>query len=251
MVRRLGLFALTCGLWLAPTRSEATVLRTFAGTVPVTLREVRFEAALTISGDTLTIVLSNDSTSLAPPSPTRNPADLLTSFYFDVFDGVSRPTLVYTGASGDVCLTDRNAPDDCSVVDAENDLRAFAAGDGTWQLKSGLTLQPGSDVLSFGIGTAGNNSLTPNGFNGNVVGGFDYGIYAGDVTTQNLHARYLVKELATFTFSGVSGFSEADISSEALFGLGTRPDSTGFVPEPSSAALLALGLLLLAARRKS
>jgi hypothetical protein len=59
-----------------------------------------------------------------------------------------------------------------------------------------------------------------------------------------------VKQLATFTFSGVSGSSEAEISTEALFGLGTQPDSTGYVPEPSTAALLGLGLLL-GARRKS
>ena len=250
-MRRLSLLALICGIWLAPATSRATVVLSFTGTVPVTLTEVSFEAALTISGNTLTVVLTNDSMSLAPPSPTLNPNDLLTSFYFDIFDGVNRPILVYTGASGDVCLGDKDAADDCSVVDAENDLRAFVAGDNTWQLKSGLTHQPGTDVLTFGIGTAGNNSLSPNGFNGNIVDGFDYGIYAGDITTQNLDGTLLVKELATFTFSGVSGFTEADISPEALFGLGTQPDSTGFVPEPSTAALLGLGLLALGARRRS
>jgi hypothetical protein len=249
-VRRLFVTALICALSLIPTSSWATVVLNFSGTVPVTLTQVKFEADLTIAGNNLTIVLKNDSQSLAPPASTLNPADLLTSFYFDIFNGSTRPTLTYTGATGDVCFTKKNQADDCGVVDKGGDLRAFVANDNTWQFKSGLTLQPGTDLLTFGLGTAGNNSLTPNNFNGNIVDGFDYGIYAGDVSTQNLHTTLLVKTMATFTFSGVSGFTEADISDQALFGLGTQPDSFGLVPEPATASLLGFGLLALAASRR-
>jgi hypothetical protein len=235
---------------LIPASARA-VSFTFEGTTPDTLIDVKFTADLSIVGDTLTLVLTNDSLNhVDGPSPSLNPNDLLTSFYFDVFDGVNRPTLTYTGASGNVCLTSRTAADNCGVVDKENDLRAFVAGDNTWQFKSNLSLSLGSETLTFGVGTAGNNSLSPNGFNGNVVDGFDYGLYAGDVTTNNLHNRLLTTGSITFTWSGATGFTDADISSEVVFGLGTQPDSSGLVPEPGTALLLGAGLLGLAWHRR-
>lgn len=220
---------------------------TFEGTTPDTLVDVRFTADLSITGDDLAITLTNDSLNHGSgSSPTLNPDDLLTSFYFDVFDGSSRPTLVYTGAAGDVCLTSRTSPDDCTVVDQEADLRAFSAGDNTWQFRDSLTFLPGTETLTFGLGTAGNNDLSPNNFQGNIVDGMDYGMYAGDITTANLNNRLLVNETITFLFSGATGFSDADISEEVMFGLGTRPDSTGLVPEPATNLLLCLGLIGLA-----
>jgi hypothetical protein len=81
----------------------------------------------------------------------------------------------------------------------------------------------------------------------------DYGIYAGDISTQNLNGKLLIQGSATFYFTGLTGFTEADLSAEALFGLGTQPDSTAFVgtpiPEPGTAALLSLGFVGLALRR--
>jgi hypothetical protein len=47
-----------------------------------------------------------------------------------------------------------------------------------------------------------------------------------------------------------SSTASTTIPSEALFGLGPQPDSTGLVPEPSTGSLVALGLLGLAASRK-
>jgi hypothetical protein len=239
-------------LLLAPSASIATTTYSFQGTTPDTLVDFSFRADLTISGDTLTIVLTNDSMSLNPASPTLNPNDLLTSFYFEINDGANnRPTLTYVSAIGDVYLGDKNTPD--PLVTAGANVRAVVAGDFSWAFISGSTLQLGSDVLSFGIGTAGNNSLSPNNFNGSIVDGMDYGIYAGDISTQNLNGKLLIQGSATFYFTGLTGFTEADLSAEALFGLGTQPDSTAFVgtpiPEPGTAALLSLGFVGLALRR--
>ena len=46
-------------------------------------------------------------------------------------------------------------------------------------------------------------------------------------------------------WSGATGFSDADISGEVLFGLGTQPDSTGLVPVPEldSGMLVGGGLI--------
>ena len=246
-----------------PAISQATTTFVFNSTTPDTLVDVRFTADLTISGNNLTVVLTNDSLNHTNgPSHSRNPNDLLSSFYFDIFDGTSRPTLTYAGATGNVCLFMNAAIDNCAVTQepgdgsSEADLRAVVNNDDGWQLKQNLTLVMSGAPLTFGIGTAGNNSMTPNGFMGNIVDGIDYAIYAGTTGTAteggapSLNGSYLVHNTATFTFTGVSGFTEADIGPKALFGLGTQPDSTRLVPEPSTGLMLAVGLLGLAYRRR-
>lgn len=202
---------------------------------------VAFKAELSISGNNLTIQLTNES-----PGSSLNPADVIGSFYFDIVNGSNvRPTLTYTGATGDVYLGDKNNPDPLQTAGAN--LMAVNPGDNTWQFK---TMNPALvPFLGFGLGTVGNSSLT-NSFNGNIVGNIDYSIYKGEVTTANLNNRLLVKETATFNFTGVSGFTEDDISRNFAFGLGTAPDSF-LTPEPSTALLLVLGLFaqLIGARR--
>lgn len=264
---RRGFWGAVLALSLLPGAAQA-INFTFEGKTPDTGVDVRFTADLTIVGDTLTIVLTNDSLNHTNgPSSSLNPNDVLTSFYFDIFNGTSRPTLSpgiipatspYTGATGNVCLTLEFLPDDCSVVDKEGDLRAFVAGDDTWQFRDGLDWQVGSSLpLTFGMGTAGNATFAStepviggggNGFMGNIVNGFDYGLYAGDVTTANLKDKFLTTGSITFTWSDptLEGFTDADIVNQALFGLGTRPDSFALVPEPGTGLLLMTGLLGLA-----
>jgi hypothetical protein len=245
----LALAAVILAVGAAAPRAKA-VSFVFEDTTPDTTIDVRFTADLGIVGDTLTLVLTNDSLNHANgPSPSMNPNDLLSSFYFDVFDGFSRPTLVYTGAIGDVCLTDKDGADDCTIVDKEADLKAFVGGDDTWAFRDDTALSFGDETLTFAVGTVGNNSFTPNGFNGSVVDGFDYALYAGDVTTNNLDNDLLTTGSITFTWSGATGFDDGDIGSEVVFGLGTQPDSFGFVPEPGTGLLLAMGLVGLALDR--
>jgi hypothetical protein len=267
------------GLILLPVTSEATVNFTFEGISNKGVN-VRVTADLTISVNSLTIVLTNDSQNHSEGgADSANPDDLLTSFYFDIFDGSSRPTLTYTGASGDLWTLISGGSD---TDETDIDLRAFNNGDGSYQFKdtfsTGInggdcTTHPGQGCwtdkdgvpeplligngeLHFGFGTAGNKQNLPNhdGFNGLVVDGLDYGIFSGDdIETASLNNLLAVKDSITFTFTGVSGFDEADIADEALFGFGTRPDSLGFVPEPNTVLLLGMGLLGLGwrARRRS
>ena len=202
---------------------------------------VSFEADLTISGNTLMVQLFNNS-----PTNSLGPNDVLASFYFDVLNkGNTRPVLTYVSAVGDVYVGSRNSLD--SLQTSNSNLKATASGDKTWQLK---TMSAGSNpFLGFGIGTVGNNNLSPNAFNGNIVDGLDFGICRNEVITQNLNGKLLVRNTAVFTFTGLSGFSESDILGRVAFGLGTAPDSLKpgtVIPEPSSVALAVVSIVLLA-----
>ncbi len=199
---------------------------------------VSFEADLSITGNILTVVLRNTS-----PATSSAPNDPLSSFYFDIFNGATRPTLAYVSATGNVYLND--------VLQTAGANLMVPATNGGWQFKD--TDETAFPFLGFGIGTVGNNTTVPpnpgplitdpdNQFQGSLVGGINYSIYAGDNVTHNkLVSELLVKEMATFTFSGVSGFTNADLGSVA-FGLGTGPDSLHIVPLPAAVLLGALGL---------
>ena len=220
--------------------SQATVIQDVTAISGVGT-SVNLQAQLTISDDILTVELFNLST-----DSSKAPDDLLSSYFFDIIDNSgNRPSLTYLSAIGDVYLTSKKDPD--SLEEADADLKAVAFGDGTWQYTS---FDPAIDpFLGFGIGTVGNSALSPNNLNGNIVDGMDYSIYAGDIATQNLNDRLLVKSGATFTFSGLTGFNEGDIAAESVFGLGTAPDSLVHVPEPATIGLLCLGLLVFRKRK--
>ena len=202
---------------------------------------VRFEAELAISGDMLTIVLTNNS-----PVDSLNPDDLLGSFYFDIVNAAGdRPVLTYVSAVGDTYKGVKDGSD--IMLEAGANLQALSAGDNSWQFKElDVDYIPN---LRYGIGTVGNNNLFPNGFNGNIVGSVDFAIYKGEIATQSLtNPDVLVKETATFVFSGLTGFSEDDIVDDFAFGLGTAPDSL-LTPEPATVVLLGLGGVLLRRRK--
>jgi hypothetical protein len=112
--------------------------------------------------------------------------------------------------------------------------------------------------LGFGIGTVGNSGFGPNnGFTPSIVGTgntmINFAIYrGGDIDpTGVLNNRFLVKNTATFTFTGLSGYTEANIVDKVVFGLGTSPDSTltVSVPEPATYALIVAAAIAVVARR--
>ena len=239
MNRMLSTVLVGLGMCFVPLTAGATVVLEHSDP----LYDV--QAELTISGDTLTVVLRNNS-----PTPSEEAVDLLTSFYFDIANGTNRPTLTYTSATGDVVTGDEEIPDVLETASA--DLLADVSREDTWQFKQGLSLVHDGETMTFALGTVSNKRLNPNGFDKKVVLRENYGIYTGDVTTNALDSAALVKDFATFMFAGVTGFDESDISQVAGFGLGTRPDSlyltrggssTSPVAEPASALLLGAGLL--------
>ena len=240
---------------------------------------VQFQADLSITSGTLTIDLFNTS-----PVDSSAAADVLGSFYFDIFDGSSRPLLNYASAGGKVWKVISNALDDPynytppsvaggtgtytlatgippSPPHVDSDLKATKAGDQTWQFRAMNPLA--GPLLGFGIGTVGNTGFPGNGFDPAIVGNgstmIAFSIYKNGniVPVGNLRNEFLVQNHARFTFSNVGAFTESHIVPRVVFGLGTGPDSVIVaVPEPSAMALAAcgagaLGLAAMARRRVS
>jgi hypothetical protein len=226
-------------LFCIVSASHATIEFVASGTSAKGV-DVTFEAQLTLSGDILTVVLTNNS-----PVDSLNPDDLLGSFYFDIAntDGI-RPVLTDESAVGDIYKGVKNGAD--TLIEMDADLGAPGV-DGGWQAKE--MVASSIPFVGFGIGTVGNSALSPNGFSGNLVEGINYAIYTGEITTQSLtNPDALVKDNATFVFSGLTGFSEADISPEFAFGLGTAPDSL-ITPEPATMVLLGMGSFIVRKRK--
>ena len=191
---------------------------------------------------------------------TMAPSQLLTSVYFNVLSGTTPAPLTYKSASGNVFLA-LNGTDDSAALYTPptppsttgtwstsplpippSNLKAENRGDNTWQFRDVFSLVASVPPLKFGVGTVGNAALNPNGFQGNIVDGFDFGIYTGDVETQNLDKTLLVKNSALFQFEGFSTFSLPQVSPHVVFGFGTNPEYIVTVPEPSACVSLALGI---------
>ena len=221
---------------------------------------VSFAATLAISGSTLTVTLDNTS-----PVNSTAAADVLSSFYFDILSGTTRPTLNYIGGSGFLWQVRSGTTDlpysytpqtYTQTSGTLSNIRAVNNGDASWQFKTmDATAAP---QLGFGIGTVGNSGFGPNnGFTPSIVGTgntmINFAIYrGGDIDpTGVLNNRFLVKNTATFTFTGLSGYTEANIVDKVVFGLGTSPDSTltVSVPEPATYALIVAAAIAVVARR--
>jgi len=254
--------ALTMTAWIAivslAENALGSIVFPVSGTSAVG-NPVSFAATLSMMGNTLTVQLDNTS-----PGNSTDAADILTSFYFDIVSGTSRPTLTYAAASGFLYLV-RSGTTDLPYSytpqtftqgsGTASNIRAVNNGDNSWQFRSMAAASPPN--LGFGIGTVGNSGLSPNGFTPQIVGQgntmINFGIYrGGDINPIGvLNNKYLVRNTATFTFTGVAGYTEANIVDRVVFGLGTSPDSTLTVslPEPGGFALVAAAAIVPVARR--
>ncbi len=208
--------------------------------------DVHFRSTFSFVGNHLTVTVENLSTEAI-----MNPDELLGSMYFEIKNSADAyPVLTNYTAVGDTYLTSKNGPEVLQTPNAN--LVATAARSDKWQFKDSFnpSLNP---FTRFGVGTVGNSGLGSNGFNGQIVGGIDYAIYTGNITTNNLNNKILVKDKITFGFDGVTSYSADDVQSVA-FGLGTAPDSVIFgvvaVPEPTFAGLLFAVSALCISRRK-
>lgn len=217
----------------ASSRSDAVIFVGAGG-------DLAARAEFTVSGNTLTVVLTNTST-----ADVSVPADLLTAVFFDI---AGYPPATFSPVSA--LLSGGSAvyfgPDGSGNVGGE------------WAFGSGFSGAP--DDATLGISSAGFGLFGSANFNGpnlagpNAVNGPNYGLLsAGDNTTTGnamvTGAVPLIKNQVTFTLTGSVPFSENDISNVS-FQYGTSLSEPNIpsdgnpphVPEPSTMLLLGLAL---------
>jgi|LakMenEpi03Aug12_release.lakeMendotaPanAssembly.Ray.scaffolds.fasta_scaffold559652_1 hypothetical protein len=247
-----ALFALLTLIALVALPARGEVL--LSSSLPISVsgtsaagNHVSFLATFTTSGSTLFLDLVNNS-----PTPTTAPADVLASFYFDVFQDGTRASLQYAAASGQVYQVRSGASDlyvPGSLPGGATDLRALTTGAGTWQFRQMDALL--APQLGFGIGTVGNSLYGDNGFTPKIVKQNDYALYSTGTGTDidptgNLPGRLLVRGTASFAFTGLNPNRPVVLQDKFVFGLGTSPDSTiTAMPEPAALALLAPSALFV------
>ncbi|MEP6754161.1 MAG: XDD4 family exosortase-dependent surface protein [Chthonomonadales bacterium] len=245
-----------CGLaaLLAPQKSSGQ-LYTFSAsgnaTNPVTA-SVSFQTSGP-TNDLLNIVLCSTSA-------TTSRSDVLTAVYFGV---TYTPTaLALAAASGTVTpVSGADQPNTSLVADT-------GANKGKWTESSfsGLTnTAPGSNGhgLDYGIGTAGNSSVTNGQFAGSVVGNDDYTLIGPgtDRTISGLNNIILTRNCASFQLSGFAGHTVQQIDSVMVTWNSTGQyqaagtfDPKKSTPEPGTWAMLCGisvgGVLALRKRRR-
>ncbi|MBF2020093.1 MAG: PEP-CTERM sorting domain-containing protein [Hydrococcus sp. C42_A2020_068] len=199
-----------------------------------------------ISGNTLTLTLTNTST-----ADSNVPSDVLTAVFFKL------PNNINLTLNSVFLNNGSNLLHNGVVQTNPGDIKAppFAGG---WALPNNFGSIPGG--ANQGLGTAGLGI-----FQGNVVnipgqgGNFNYGLVGSGYTSAGdnapVLASKLIKNSIVFNLSGVSGLAEQDISNVSFqYGTSlnetripgnpsTTPPPVRDVPEPSTTA--AIGLLAL------
>ena len=195
-------FAILC---IPQTVSAQVYTFTAAGTA---INPVTASVAFQVSGPTQDLL----NVTLCSTSATTNRSDLLDAVYFGV--SYSPTALALAAATGTV------TPTSGADLLNQNLIADSGANRGKWTFASFGSLNntaPGSNGLGldYGLGTAGNSSVTNGGFNGGVTAGDDYALIGPgtDRTISALNGIVLTRGCNSFQLSGFAGHTVMQIDS--------------------------------------
>jgi hypothetical protein len=227
---------LAMALMAAP--ASATIFSAVSG-------DLAASANMTVSGDILTVVLTNTSA-----ADVEDPADVLTAVFFSLPSNILTPSSALLTAGSTV------------FYDADGQPAGGVVG-GEWEYLAGLVGAPNG--ATNGIGSAGFGLFgSPNFPGANLadpvaLDGVQYGILsAGDNTNTGnggiTGSGGLIKNSVTFQLTGATGL-DTSLITDVSFQYGTALDEPNIVvPLPPSVLLMGSGLLglgLVGWRRRS
>lgn len=254
--KTLLLSASVLSLAVAALPGQAAVIFNGSGTNPESGGgSVSGSAQFSVSGNTLTVVLTNSS---AAATPVR--ADALTGLAWNI-----------TGASPILTLSSIQLTNPSAGAGQDKIFTSKTASNTSDPLSGSWTNQIGSTPISqYGVATTGFNGAFAAGGISLGTGGTNYGIVsdgtfpnASASSSFNSSAFPLIQNSLMFTFTGATGLTDTQFTSvKFLYGTSGQGVVTGSsdggiglaaVPEPGSVALLVgMGVLgsVLALRRR-
>lgn len=221
------------------TPSRADFVFSGIGSNPETGNSDSASATFRITGDTLTLILTNTTA-----GGTLRRGDALTGVAFNIAG--PNPTLTLTN----IALTNPG-PDPANNRIFTDKITSNTSD----PLNGSFTNVLGDDpVAEFGVGASGFDGAFAAGSLGQGTGGVDFGIVAAGTfpnanasNSFNGSAFPLIQSSLTFTFTGINGLAESQIGGvRFLFGTSGEGVVNGdgnpvqAVPEPSSLALVGI-----------
>lgn len=248
--------------WLAP-RADASV--TFSNTA----NGLSASAMFTISGNTLTILLTNTDAASGTGAP-KDAANVLSGLFFNLGSTTFTPVSATLPAGSSIIQTSNCDVNNCVGKTDVGGEWSYASGGASWLSGTNQGIASAgylnNNTSSGNFGTSATNYQSPA-----ALDGIEFGIvpdgWAPFSGNGGLDNNALIEGSVQFVLNGVAGLTDADIKN-VYFTYGTAAGegtlvgttsgsqttsggaSTGNVPEPALLSLLGLGALGIARRLK-